>query len=352
MRFRAILLTAVCAAPLLTSSQERGGPAKATSTSAPTATNLQITAEAKTPFAGGLAGRARCDSEGNIYFRPTASDTSRKYHPISALPIRKVKPDGGLAGSFILADAAPGLLAVDFFVAADGKIYQAARSESDRSVYVVSYSPDGSLRSKVRLEAEFFIPYEIAVFESGELLVSGIHGSYNRTPYTAVYGGNGKLITEIYEPEDEDSRKRAEAGEQGFRPENMESSNDFVTRGDAALGSDGNVYLLRAAPQALIYVISPKGGVLRKLHIDATDPGLSAARLKSTTGMLAISFLQKGTNTGLIEVVDYRGNLIATYAPSDRRMYPGLLGCYTPKRLTFLSLDEGDNLRLSTAEPK
>jgi hypothetical protein len=350
MSFRVILLTALCLAPLAASSQDKVGPSAMLSASA--ATNLQITAEAKTPFVGGLAGRAKCDGQGNIYFRPTDAESSRKYHPISALPIRKLRSDGTLAGSFSLADVAPGLLAVDFFVTADGTVYQAARSESDHAVYVVSYSPNGALQSKVKLDGDFFIPYQIAVFKSGEMLISGINGPYNRTPSTAVYGANGKLIREIYEPEDEDARKRAQAGEPGFRPDNIDSSNDFVVRGDAALGSDGNAYLLRAASPALIFVISPKGEVVRKLRIEPPEPALWAGRLKSAPGTLAISFLQKGTNVGVIEVVDYLGNPTATYAASDGRMYAGLLGCYSPKRFTFLSLAAGDGLHLNTAEPK
>jgi hypothetical protein len=350
MRFRVILLTALCLAPSAASSQDRVSPSAMLSASA--ATSLQITAEAKTPFAGGLAGRAKCDGQGNIYFRPTDAETPRKYHPISALPIRKLRSDGTLAGSFSLADAAPGLLAIDFFVTADGTVYQAARSESDHAAYVVSYSPDGALQSKVRLDGDFFIPYQIAVFKSGEVLISGINGPYNRTPSTAVYGANGKMIREIYEPEDEDARKRAQAGEPGFRPDNIDSSNDFVVRGDAALGSDGNVYLLRAASPALIFVISPKGEVVRKLRIEPPESGLWAGRLKSAPGTLAISFLQKGTNVGVIEVVDYLGSPTGIYAASDARIYAGLLGCYSPKRFTFLSLAAGDGLHLNTAEPK
>jgi hypothetical protein len=348
----AAVLLAVWVLPLIASTGDAGVASVLPSDSPSPSGTLQITMEAKTPFMGGLAGRAQCDDEGNIYFRPTDDETAVKYHPISALPIRKVKPDGGLGVSFSISDAAPGLLSVDFFVTGDGMVYQVARSESDRAVYIVSYSPDGSLRSKSRLEAEFFVPYKVAVFRSGELLVSGIHGSYNRTPFTAVYSGAGKLIREIYEPEDEDSRKRAEAGEPGFRPDSMESSNDFVVRGDALLGSDGNVYLLRAASPALIYVISPKGEIVRKLRVASPDSGLSAERLRSAPGMLAISFLRKGRNTGMIEVVDYEGHQVATYAPNDSRMHPGLLGCYSQKGFTFLSLAEGENLRLTTAQPK
>jgi len=351
MRFKTIILAMVIAVAPMASSQ--GGAAdKPPQPVVRASAALQVTAEVKTSLAGGLAGRVRCDAEGDIYFRPTDAETPGKYHPISALPIRKLRSDGTLAGSFSLADAAHGLLAVDFFVTADGTVYQAARSESDHAVYVVSYSPDGALQSKVRLDGDFFIPYQIAVFKSGEVLISGINGPYNRTPSTAVYGANGKLIREIYEPEDEDARKRAQAGEPGFRPDNIDSSNDFVVRGDAALGSDGNVYLLRAASPALIFVISPKGEVVRKLRIEPPESGLWAGRLKSAPGTLAISFLQKGTNVGVIEVVDYLGNPTGIYAASDARIYAGLLGCYSPKRFTFLSLAAGDGLHLNTAEPK
>jgi hypothetical protein len=313
---------------------------------------LQVTREAKTEFPGGMAGKADCDEQGDIYLRPAGDETSKKYHPISALPIRKIRPDGSLAGTFSIADASPGLLAIDFFVQSDGKLYQAARSESDRSVYVISYSSDGFVRSKSRLQTEFFVPYKVAIFPSGEVLVSGIHGEHNYTPFTAVYRPDGTLIKEVYEPEGEDSKNRAEAGEPGFRPDNMESSNDFVVRGDAALGSDGNVYLLRASSPALIYVISRKGQVVRKLRIASPDPSFSAGKLKSTAGMLAISFLRKGTNTGLIQVVDYEGRRIATYVPNDKRMYPGLLGCYGSQGFTFVSLEEGGNLHLNTVVPK
>ena len=78
---------------------------------------LQVTMEAPTAFPGGLAGKADCDDQGNVCsYRPAGDETSKKYHPISALPIRKVRPDGSLAGTFSIADASPGLFSIDFFV--------------------------------------------------------------------------------------------------------------------------------------------------------------------------------------------------------------------------------------------
>ena len=56
----------------------------------------------------------------------------------------------------------------------------------------------------------------------------------------------------------------ADTSELGFRPDSMDSSNDFVVRGDAALGSDGKS-ISRAASPVLIYVISSKGEIVNKL---------------------------------------------------------------------------------------
>ena len=154
MKFSAILLAGIFLLSLKSPGQESGAsPAPPPTPSE--ATNLQITAEARVPFLGGLAGRARCDADGNVYLRPANGETFERYHPISALPITKIKPGGSFAGSFSVADAWPRLRATDFSVVADGKVYQAARSETDRSVYLVSYLPNGSPRSKIRLDADF-----------------------------------------------------------------------------------------------------------------------------------------------------------------------------------------------------
>jgi hypothetical protein len=167
-----------------------------------------------------------------------------------------------------------------------------------------------------------------------------------------VFDANGKLIRSIYEPEDEDAKKRAELGEAGFKPEFTDYGNDFVTHGDAAVGADGSVYLLRAGSKGLIYVISDNGSVLRKLSIESPSTGLVATRLKSLPGRLAVVFLQKGMNQGVIQVVDYDGRSLNTYTPNDSRMYPGLMGCFDNRGFTFLAVGNDGDLHIHRAEPK
>lgn len=202
----------------------------------------------------------------------------------------------------------------------------------------------------MRLETDFFIPYHLAVFQSGEILVSGILGPENRSPYTAVFAPDGKMIRSIYEPEDEDARKRAESGEVGFRPDSTEFGNTFVIRGDAALGSDGNAYLLRSTGQ--IYVISHTGQVIRKFHVQPNVAGLVADRLNSFPGKLAVAFLEKGMNKGMIEIVDYEGTILNIHSSDDSRIYAGHLGCSTNQEFTFLGTDSTERLQIHKAEPK
>ncbi len=211
---------------------------------------------------------------------------------------------------------------------------------------------DGSFKSRTRLDAEFFTPYQIALFRSGEFLLSGTAGPQDRTPFTAVFGADGKLIKKIYEPEDENSRQRAESGDRDFLSDSTNAGNTFVWYGDAVAGSDGNVYLLRSTSPALIYVISPRGEVMRKLRIDSGNSALVARTLRPGPGRLAISFLERYSTKGIIKVVDLQGNPIADYGSDDEGTYPGLPGCYVSGAFAFLVGDSDHNVYLHKAGPK
>ena len=262
-----------------------------------------------------------------------------KLHASSTVPVRAILPDGHLGQAFRVADVSPQLFVTDFFVSGDGTVYQAARSDSEQSVHILSYAKNGTLNSRVKLDREFFVPYQVAVFRTGEFLVSGIKGHHNRTPYTAVFRPDGKLVKEVYEAEGEDSRKRAEAGERGYSPDYMDYSNDFVTHGDIAIGADGNAYLLRASAPALVYVISSKGVVARKLHIEAPGSGLVSARVKAAD-KLVIVFVNRSSGDGEIVEADYSGNRIGTVTPTDQKLHLRLLGCYSSKGFTFLGTED------------
>jgi hypothetical protein len=350
MKLRMILLFLVCVVSLMSAqnkaADQSGGPAGSGASGM-----LQVTATAKIPLVGTLVGNARCDDAGNIYVRFMDVEMNKRYYGISKIPIEKINRDGSLAASFRITDVSADIWGKDLFVSGDGRVYQTGFMP-DGSVYVAEFANGGSLKSKIRLNSGGFVPYQIVVFRSGEFLLSGTTGLSNGfRPFTGVFDGQGKLLKEIYEPEDEDSRRRAEAGEPDFVPDGTNSGNAFVWHGGAALGSDGNAYLLRASSTALVYVISPKGEVVRKLRIDAPDAGLIAQNIKPAPGRLAISFRNRGMVTGVIKVVDLKGVSIATYSSENIRV-PGLPGCYTSDGFVFLDDGPDHNLYLRRAEPR
>lgn len=88
----------------------------------------------------------------------------------------------------------------------------------------------------------------------------------------------------------------------------------YLLSGDVIAGSDGNVYLLRGGSPTLIYIISPAGEVIRKLHIEVGKSDLVASSIKSYAGQLAIGFAwQRDLHENLIKVIDVKGNSIADY---------------------------------------
>jgi len=302
---------------------------------------------AKVSDGGALVGKAKCDSDDNIYIRLAHSDD----HVGTKLPIEKIKPDGNVVASFKVTDARTDVHAMDFFVTARGDVYEGAWDRDGR-MHVLEFSSNASLTSDVTLDVDPPVfPYQIAVFRSGEMLLSGLHGRHLYTPFTAVFDSRGKLIKKIYEPEDEDSRNRIESGDNTLITD-AGTGNNFVYEGDVALGSDGNVYLLRSISPALIYVISPTGEVTRKLRIDSPAPGLVAQRVRAAPGRLAISFLEHNSTVGRTKVVDFQGNSVVDYMTDDLKIYPGLPGCYTPHGFIFVDDDGADHVYLRKAEPK
>ncbi len=134
-------------------------------------------------------------------------------HVATKLAIQKITPDGERSRNFKVSDAGPGIDAMDFYVTGTGKVYEEAWDRLGR-IHVLEYLADGTLQSNVILDTEPPVfPYQIAVFESGEWLVSGLHGRDLFTPFTAVFDSEGKLIKKIYETEDEDSRKKSRGWE-------------------------------------------------------------------------------------------------------------------------------------------
>jgi len=308
--------------------------------------HLQFISSARIPFEGTVFSKFRCDDSRNVYALLVARDASAQVR--NAPPVTKLTPNAKIAGTFTVTDHYPNLRVLDFFVTGDGRVFQAAYSDTEGRDYVVLPSAKA-----VQLESDSFLPYQIVVFTTGDFLLSGIRGADKMRPYTAVFNSAGKLITSIYEAEDAELKQKTEDSKTHVAFSNApQYGNSFVTSGDAVLGSDGNAYLLRAGDPALIYVISNKGEVLRKLKVAAPSPGLVAERLKASSGNLAVIFLERDMNRGFSIITDDRGRVLSSIEGDDLRMLPGLLACYKNHDFTFIGFDDDGNPQINRAELK
>jgi len=214
------------------------------------------------------------------------------------------------------------------------------------------------VKARTKLELNVFVDVlHLAVFKSGEFLVVGLTGTVDvpaphlRTPFTAVFAASGQLVKKIYEPEDEDARKKAEGGDPKYLLCCGDSGNEFVGwNADVVSGSDGNVYLLHGTSPPLIYAISPTGEVLRKLQI-SSPPDLIANSIKSYGGRLAIGFHWLGeVPQSLIKVIDVNGNSIADYQVTEAADDADpILACYNSEGLTLVPRWAGSKPYLLTA---
>jgi len=295
-----------------------------------------------------MVGAAKCDDSGNIYTRPANRAKGSNPDEYLLAPIRQVTRDGRLTGTFRLTDAWPELGAGrGIFVSSKGAVYQAAIAPG--GVYVVAFAKDGSVKSKTKLETGTHVdPWHLAIFGSGRFLVSGEAGKNGHTPYTAVFEADGTLLKQIYEPEDEDARSKAEIGDAEFS-HNDGRGNNFVDRGDVTLGSDGNAYLLHGASPALVYAISAGGEVIRKMRIGAGDSGLAFRNIKSNAGRLAIGLAQFGHTE--VHMTSLAGDPIRSYAIDGNDADVLSLACYDSRGFTFITGASGSGAYLLNATP-
>ena len=342
-----VAFLAVCLVLGVQAQQKAGVKKPDTSTTLP---SLVITSSVTSQVFGPNFGRVRCDEDGNVYLRPYSADRGRA-GTLHQTPIQKIKPDGSLAGSFRVTDFREGIWGRDFFVTDKGAVYQIVQT-AELEMYVLEFSSDGSLKSHTKIDTEFFSPYQLAVFKSGEFLLSGTAGKQGHTPFTAVFSSGGKLLKKLTSPEDEDSQTRAESGDSTVVGENG-FGNAAVHFGDAAAGSDGNLYLMRAGSRAWIYAVSPAGEVIRKFFVDSGDSSLQAKSMKSAPGRIAIAFGRKSeVSDNVIKIVDLEGNAIADYVFRDNRLSPAFLSCYVPPVFTFVQANGSGPLIFQNAEPK
>ena len=298
-----------------------------------------------------------CDRSGNTYVTvsdPTSNDRSDR-------PLLKFDNSGALKAEFPTSRKSLGLSEYeDHFepstLLPNGGIARIAWGRF--GMHLVRFAADGKLESRVKLEnpaVPMIIPYHMAAFPSGEILVSGLENCRSVRclgpfkSFTAIYEQSGNLVKRLSVPEDDEIDAAAEIGDSRYASGPM-FGNRAVAGGTARLGDDGNVYLMRRTSPATVYVISSSGDLVRTLQIQPPRDGWTPIDMQVSHERIAIEFSDSRTGSTFSVADAKSGKRLTDY--TDESTF-GILACFAaPERFTFLTVSEKNTLQLIDAEAK
>jgi hypothetical protein len=299
-----------------------------------------------------------CDNDGNLYLQSEQFGTSG---------IRKLNAKGERVALF-QPNANPEMKIIgvgDYAISPSGELYEFVLPE-EITRYVMVYKSDGSYKSLIKLQPGFaWIPSTLAVFASGNLLVSGLEYDKNEKrfvwPFTAIFSSDGTLLKEVKLEDDDTLRDMAASGDSRVSSSTNPSSNFAIEFGQSQAASDGNVYLMRWVTPTIFYALSPGGGVVRRFLVDPGDENFKPAEMHVAGSRIAVLFYHPQTGELLMKIVDLEGHEIATYdqakvngKPTTNDALGSAFACYTddPQRFTFLTTGDGQKLELRAAEAR
>lgn len=312
------------------------------------------------PGSNDEASQGQCDAKGNLFLTlwdPAAEEPSDR-------PLLMFDGAGLLKTTFASSRKDLGLTRLEDHSEAsvllpDGGVARLVWSKDMLSV--ARFTRDGNLESRTPLDPPAILPYQFAVFPSGEMLVSGLEQNHSRRflaahkSFTAIYDAHGHLVKRLLFSEDAEIDAAAEGGDARYTFGPM-AGNRGISSGKAGLGSDGNVYLMRRTSPAIVYVISATGELVRTLKIEPENTGQMPFGMQVADGRIAMEFSLhcsgdrcEGVNFTIADATN--GRKIADYA--DDNVY-GDFACYQakPERFTFLLVNGENKLQMVQAAAK
>ncbi|HZQ92000.1 MAG TPA: hypothetical protein VFA60_09425 [Terriglobales bacterium] len=297
------------------------------STGQPTATTLPV---------GTVVGPIRCDSDGNIYIRTFDGKGSALQNPLVRISsngkeVRRFDPKRvpGLSEHFT---------SLLYTVGGVGKVYQIVSDWENQTVfheYLVTFTKDGEYVGRAEFETHFE-PYVFLALPSGGFLLSGIPsegktgGESQRKTLTAVFDSDARIVRDL--TSDSDNGPESSTA----------TTNPTIQNGDARVGTDGSVYLLKASTPPRVQVISERGELLRELKLEPPMPGAQALELHSAGDRLFVRF-QSEPKLDPVTKTRKRSVVFAAYDPQSgqrtvafQSSVKGMTACIQSDRVTFL----------------
>jgi hypothetical protein len=316
------------------------------------------------PATGGI-DPIRCDASGNIYMRPAASGKTS----FLGGPILRIAPDGQRTTSFELSipelKDAKRVNIQDYAVSSTGQVFELVSfqtKDSHPAAGVVAFDEDGHPSGFTPINVSFS-PRQIALFQSGQQLLSGIwydsaepvaqDKKITNQPYTAIFNKNGQLVKEVKLPDDVSFEGRPDDPAKEETPFSRAQHSIDLSR--SLTGPDGNVYLFRSGRKPAVYVISMGGEVIRKMTVPLPPNEDNSPSMFLAAGKLAFDIFQPTAPNSpnmrmTILVIDAQtGEKLWDYLPAPDLF--GIPACYNGREFVFLSATADHHLALLHASP-
>jgi hypothetical protein len=296
-------------------------------------------------YHGGIAFPTACDEQGRLYVKLV------KVGPGMMGPLFRLSSKGVAETEFDTS----GALINRYAVRPDGGVIMMRVEEGIK--IVDNFAPDGTRGSSIVLERPPtpFFPSQLAVFHSGEILISGLQYQPGYKAGTAIYDPTGHLIKQVVLDGDVELERTIAQDTRA-----QQQNNKDVNQSAAVTGDDGLVYLMRATSPASVYAISAAGDVVRKIVLNPpTGAGSPYFGIRVVKNRLVVQFNRSCENTAAAgscrsstyAVVDATtGQKLAAYE-ADKEA-GGTLACYAPDPDRFYIFSDRHGLEIVEAEPK
>jgi hypothetical protein len=300
---------------------------------------------------GNIALPTACDEQGRLYVKLI------KPGPGMVGPLFRLSTKGVAEAEFDTSEAV-----INRYAVRPGGGVIMLRMNGGKK-FIDNFASDGTRESSVALERPpiSFFPFQLAVFHSGEILLSGLQ--YRQGPSyqasTAIYDPAGHLVKQLGLDGDEEIERKIDAGG-GKDAALQQGHSEAVDKSVAITADDGLVYLMRATSPPAVYAISVAGDVVRKIVVKAPNAAETPTfGIRVAKNRLVVQFRRSCDNTtdpdscrsSAYAVVDATtGKRLAAYEADQEAA--GTMACYAPDPDRFFIFSGGHGLDIVSAEPK
>lgn len=280
-------------------------------------------------------GSAQCDSEGDLFFHTDSGSFRRSIvfklsHNVEESTVYKLTPELDRTMSFL-----------SFAVRPDGTVDLLAND--DKHLFVISFDSDGRVKDHINLDTPGRVLADrFAVFANGVILLDGYYSAgaseqLRGKPFQALFDPSGNLIKRFTDLNDRDQAKE-------------ETGTIALKEGGAAMGDEGNAYLLRSHE---VVVLSPSGTIVRRLRFSKPESGTRATDIFVSKGLLAIVLSKTEKQSQIVDtnlVLDANTGMAVGYYAAPAQVSDSSIVCFSREDgFTFMKSENLNLLTLYTA---